>query len=197
MPSTIIDLRCPGCGAAVDTADKECRYCGREIIISTFHSVASMPLPEVNKYVASYRAGLQERPEDRGLNHSVGICYLKLKLYDKAQAAFERAMEDNFDQSETFFYAAVCLLKGKKAFLAPRADIDRALEYIDAALAIEPRGVYYYFKAYIKYDYFARKCLVTQPDYKELLRQTREAGISAYDAEQLFALLNVARPECM
>ena len=31
--------------------------------------------------------------------------------------AFEKAIEDNFDNFETFYYAAVCLLKGKKAYI--------------------------------------------------------------------------------
>lgn len=57
------------------------------------------------------------------------MCYLMLKLYDKALPAFEKAMEDNFDNSETFFYAAVCLLKGRKAFLLTRPEIDKIEEY--------------------------------------------------------------------
>lgn len=69
------------------------------------------------------------------------MCYLKLKLYDKALSAFEKAMEDNFDNSETFFYAAICLLKGRKAFLLNRTEIDKAEEYINAAIMIEPRAV--------------------------------------------------------
>lgn len=106
-----------------------------------------MPLPEVNKYAGAYRKALSENPDSMELNNSVAMCYLKLKLYDKATEAFERAMEDNFDNSETFFYAAICRLRGKKAFLAQRADIDKIEEYINAALMIEPKGIYYYFLA--------------------------------------------------
>ena len=63
------------------------------------------------------------------------------------------------DQPDVFFYAAVSLLKGQKAFVAPRAAIDKCLEYLNAALMIEPKGIYQYFLAYIKYDYFSRKYL--------------------------------------
>lgn len=157
MAHQVIDMKCPGCGAPTSTGETTCKYCHRPVIISTFNSVYSMPLPEVNKYAGAYRKALSENPDSTELNNSVAMCYLKLKLYDKAAEAFERAMEDNFDNSETFFYAAICRLKGKKAFLASRADIDKIEEYIQAALMIEPKGIYYYFWAYIKQDYFARK----------------------------------------
>ena len=108
--------------------------------------------------------------------------------------AFEKAMEDNFDNSETFFYAAVCLLKGKKAFLAQRTDIDKAVEYINAALMIEPRGIYYYFLAYIKYDYFERKYLNTSPNYRECVNLSYEIGTSEFDKDMLFGVLGVTKP---
>ena len=157
MAHQVIDMKCPGCGAPTSTGETTCKYCHRPVIISTFNSVYSMPLPEVNKYAGAYRKALSENPDSMELNNSVAMCYLKLKLYDKATEAFERAMEDNFDNSETFFYAAICRLRGKKAFLAQRADIDKIEEYINAALMIEPKGIYYYFLAYIKYDFFERK----------------------------------------
>ena len=109
-------LTCPGCGFPISVGMKECPA-GHPINISTFNSVYDMPMPLVNKYANTYRKDLAEDPDDKELNNSIGICYLKLKLYDKALEAFEKAMEDNFDNSETFFYAAICLLQGKKAFL--------------------------------------------------------------------------------
>ena len=103
-------LVCPGCGFPIEPGMKECPA-GHPVSISTFNSVYDMPLPLVNKYANTYKKDLAEAPDDQELNHSLGICYLKLKIYDKAVAAFEKAMEDNFNNSETFFYAAICLLK--------------------------------------------------------------------------------------
>lgn len=194
MSQQIIELTCPGCGSRVTTNQKECEWCHKPIIISTFNSVYNMPMPEINKYAGTYKKALSENPDDKELNNSIAMCYLKLKLYDKALQAFEKAMEDNFDNSETFFYAAVCLLKGKKAFLAQRTDIDKAIEYINAALMIEPRGIYYYFLSYIKYDYFERKYLNTTPNYQECFNQSCEMGTSEFDKEMLFNILGVARP---
>lgn len=197
MAYQVIDMKCPGCGAPASTGETTCKYCHRPVIISTFNSVYSMPLPEVNKYAGAYRKALSENPDNTALNNSVAMCYLKLKLYDKAAEAFEKAMEDNFDNSETFFYAAICRLRGKKAFLASRADIDKIEEYIQAALMIEPKGIYYYFWAYIKQDYFSRKSYKTSPTYQEALSMAKQAGLSDYDIEQLYAILGVQRPDCI
>jgi tetratricopeptide (TPR) repeat protein len=172
---------------------KECPA-GHPISISTFNSVYDMPLPMVNKYASAYKKALALSPDDVEINNSIAMCYLKLKLYDKALPAFEKAIEDNFDNSETFFYAAICLLQGKKAFLQQRPTIDKILEYINAALMIEPKGIYYYFLAYIKYDYFSRKFFKTSPTYQEALAMAAQAGYSPFDAEQLFAILGTERP---
>jgi tetratricopeptide (TPR) repeat protein len=152
-----------------------------------------MPLPEVNKYAGAYRKALAENPDSQELNTSIAMCYLKLKLYDKAIPAFEKAMEDNFDHSETFFYAAVSLLRGKKAFVAQRADMDKILEYLNAAIMIEPKGIYHYFLAYVKYDYFHRKYLNISPGYTDEYKMA--AGVSESEIQQLFSVLGVEKPE--
>ena len=56
------------------------------------------------------------------------------------------------DNSVNYFYAAICMLGGKKAFLMKRQEIEKIEKYINMALAIEPKGIYYYFLAYIKHD---------------------------------------------
>jgi len=156
-----------------------------------------MPIADINKHAAVYRKALAANPKDSTLNNSIGMCYLKMKLYDKALSAFEKAIEDNFDNSETYFYAAVCLLGGKKAFLAARNIIDKVEEYLNAALLIEPRAIYFYFRAYIKYDYFSRKCFNTSPTYQEALASATNAGVSSIDIDQLYKVLAVQRPETL
>jgi len=195
MIQTAIDLSCPSCGAPTNTGAKTCPYCSRPIVISTFRSVLEMSLPELNKYSRSYQSALTDHPNDSQLRKSSGFCFLALKLYDKALAAFEDVIQTDFNDSEAYFYAAMCLLNRKKAYLASRPIIDKIEEYINAAIMIEPLGIYYYFYAYIKYDYFARKYFVTSPTYEELLREATDNGLSDYDISQVFLILNVDRPD--
>lgn len=129
---------------------------------------------------------------------SVAMCYLKLGMYDKAAEAFDKALENNFDNSEAFFYAAICRLGGKKAnIIKDRGIINKIEEYIQAALMIEELGIYYYFWAYIKYDYYKRKFLNTTPTWQELLEKAQKTGLSPTDVEQLYAILKVDRPSCL
>jgi tetratricopeptide (TPR) repeat protein len=193
----VVNLECPGCGAPVSTEQKVCIYCKRPIVIASFNTMQSMSPPELNKYANAYRKELVNNPDNQELNTSIALCYLKLKLYDKALPAFEKAMEENFDNAETFVYAAVCLLKGKKAFLASRADIDKAVEYINAALMIDPKGIYYYFLAYIKYDYFERKYLNISPKWQDDLMTALESEVSDEEMTELFEVLQVEMPECL
>ena len=197
MEQQVIELNCPGCNARITTGQKECEWCHKPVVISTFNSVYSMPMPEVNKYVGSYKKTLTEHPENADINKSIAMCYLKLKKYDDALRFFEKAIEENFDDSESYFYAAMCVLGGKKAFLNQRPTIDKALENINAAIMIEPKSIYYYYLAYIKYDYFERKHFRTDPHYTQCMQMAIDAGLSEYDIEQVYAILGVARPECL
>ena len=197
MAQQVIDLNCAGCGGPVSTGQKECNFCHRPVVISTFNSVYSMEMPLLNKYVKRDRDALTVNPNNQVLNTSIAMCYLKLKLYDKALQAFEKVIEDDFDNSETYFYAAVCMLKGKKAFLAPRTDIDKILENLNAAIMIEPRGIYHYFLAYIKHDYFERKYLNITPNWKDTLQTATDTGVSDADITQLFEVLQVEIPTCL
>ena len=184
-------ISCPGCGAPVSISQEICEFCDRPVVISTFNSVASMSPLELNKYASSYRKSLASDPDNVSLNTSIAMCYLKLKMYDEAYAAFSKAVVDNFDNSETYFYAAASLLKGKKAFLHTRPEIDKILELLNAAIMIEPRGIYYYFMAYIKYDYFKRKFLNTTPDYKSCLANAKALGYSQLDVNTFYAAAGV------
>lgn len=195
MGAKVVEIACLNCGAPVAIGQKECEWCHEPVTISTFNSVYSMPLPKVNKYANTYKRVLKDDPNNIQLNQSIAICYLKLKFFDKALLAFEKNIEEDFDNSETYFYAAICLLNGKRAFLATKANIDKIEKYMKAALAIEPRGIYYYFLAYVKYDFFEQKRLKTLPSCSDLLQTAREAGYSMFDVEQLFSILGFEKPE--
>ena len=188
--SGVQDYTCHSCGAAVAVDTAACEYCGNPISITSFSSVAEMSAPLLNKYIGSYKSDSSSQESSK----AIAFCYLKLKIYDKAQEAFERAVEENFDDSELFFYAAVCMLKGKKAFLAPRASINKAMEYAESAIMIEPRSIYRYFLAYLKCDFFSRKGYKISPDFKEELATARADGLAEGDVRQLYELLGVVRP---
>ena len=190
MNIEVISLKCPNCNSGVDTSMKECPACDKPIIIRQASQTSMMPMSLVNKYLGAYRALENQYPDNKDINTAIGICFLKLKLFDKALAAFEKAMPDNFDNAEPFYLAAVSLLQGKKAFLTSRPSIDKIEEYLNAASMIEMRPIFYYFMSYVKKDYFERKYLNTSPSWQELLEQAKENGLNSTDIEEFHSLIN-------
>ena len=57
---------------------------------------------------------------------------------------------------------------------------------------IEPRGIYYYFQAYIKKDYFARKFFACSPTWQESTQLAKEHGLTQEDIRTFSSLLGVA-----
>ena len=149
---------------------------------------------DLSKYTKAYKSALSPSPADPSLNAAVGFCYMRLKMYSNALESFRRAIDGGVMNSEVFFWAGVCCLGGRKAFLAKREVIDKAEEYIKAARVLEDRGIYAYFGAYIRYDYFKRKSLIVRPDYRELLRESRRLRVSEGDIRILYGVLGVERP---
>ena len=194
MASEIVDLECPGCAATVSINTRFCPYCQRPIVIKTINNIAGLSQMDINKQVNSYRKAMVNSPDNAEMNLSIAFCYMRLKLYDKAISCFEKALIDNFDNADAYYYAAISLLKGKRAFLASRETINKIIEYIDAANMIEPKGIFYYFLAYIKCDYFERKCLNSSPSYRECISNAVNIGLSNADVIDMYNLLGVERP---
>lgn len=196
MPQ-VVEMTCPGCGARVQINQKTCEWCHAPIVITSMSDIFSMPAPEINKYSKSYEKELTANPDNAELNNSLAMCYLKLGFYDKAFERFDKAIEQNLNNWESYLYACVSLLKGNKAFVTPRAEIDKIEQYINAGLLIEENGLLRYFQAYIKYDYFKRKFLKTSPTWEESLIQAKNDGFSPADVNQLFSLLKQEIPSCL
>jgi len=193
-------IKCPNCGELSQEVGTKCKACDNQVTLKEIKTVMTMPMPQVNKYVVSYKEQLaadpNSKPADaRPLNISIALCYLRLKMYDKALPCFEKAMEENFDDSSPFFYAAICILKGQKAFVHNRQEIDKILEYLNAAKMIEEKPIYQYFEAYIRHDYFGRKFIKTNPTWQEALQLSKSQGIAEADIVELYQMIGVDRPE--
>ena len=196
-PSAASIFHLSGYGARVQINQKQCEWCHAPVVITSMSDIFSLNMPDINKYSKSYEKDLSENPNNAELNNSVAMCYLKLGFYEKALEKFDKAIELDLNNWETYLYAAVCLLKGNKPFIVPRTNIDKIEQYINAALLIEENGLLRYFQAYIKYDYFKRKFLKTSPTWEEALSQAKEDGVSQTDINQLFLLLKQEKPNCM
>ena len=197
MAVKIVDLKCSGCAAPLDPSMTFCPYCKKSVVVTSFNDIYAHDLPTLNQFSRALSKDLQDgaTPELSGdIKFSLGACYLKLKLYDKAHQRFMEAIEEDFNNPEAPFYAAVSLLNGRKAYFAPLANIKRAMELVEAARIIEERGVFHLFLAYIKYDFYARKCLRISPDWKGELSVAIQENLTSTDVNILFDILGVECP---
>lgn len=194
MALQLTALKCPQCGGNIIQSEMICESCGSSFIVQSVREIDDFPVPQISKMANIYSKTLAEQPDNPELLVSVAMCYLKLKLYDRAIPAFEKVMDTQPDNADVYFYAAVCLLKGRKPFLLTRPEINRIEEYLNAALMLDPQGIYYYYQAYIKFDYFHRKFFKTSPDYQEALNTAIQFGLTLDETNRLFELLGTERP---
>ncbi|MBQ1983723.1 MAG: hypothetical protein II232_03735, partial [Spirochaetaceae bacterium] len=76
--------------------------------------IFSMPATNIQKYSKSYENNLKDEPTNAEINNSLGMCYLKMGFYEKALEKFNVAIEQDFNNSETYLFAAICVLAGRK-----------------------------------------------------------------------------------
>ena len=194
MVEILSDIKCPGCGARVSIEQNECEWCHTPLTITSFNSLFDMSKQEIDKYYKSFSEASSVNPDNNIINKTLGMCFIKMGLYDKALACFDKIIINNINDSEVYFYSAISLLEGKKPFVVSRKNIDKIVTYINVAINIENRGLYHYFLAFIKYDYFERKYLNTIPNYKECLIEANKLGVSEHDKVMLFDFLKVQKP---
>lgn len=154
-----------------------------------------MSSQDLQKLTKFYSQAQSNNPDSPDIFYSAGMCYLKTKMYEKAQNNFDKTIELNFDHSDAYFFSAIALLRGKKPFLAKIDDIRRAENYLNTALSIENKGIYRLLLSYIKYDFYHRKCLNVSPDYMEELTIAKMHPLPDGDVSFMFDVLNVSPPD--
>lgn len=200
MHLSVVDLTCPGCGAPVASDISVCKYCGRPVLITSFSTARAMPNNEVAKSIKQYQEVLCDHPETPTIEKALGVCYVVRGNYDRAVDSFEHAIDNDPDDPENYYFAAIALLKGKKPFLAKRKDIDKILEYLNTAIDLAESyddshlGLYYYLLSYVSFDYFSRKSLNVYPTFAECLENAKLMGATRYDVQDLHSVLKTQKP---
>lgn len=191
MLKKVIELYCPGCGARVDYSQQICEYCHKPVVISTVNDILFLDEIETDKYFQTYENMNLDKEMKVNIEKAKGLCCIKLGLYDEAIDSFKLCLSKNNRDDESMFYLAIAYLRGNKAYLQKRKTIDECIRYIQAALKINKQGIYYYFWAYILYDYFFRKHYDVSPEYNEVLMLADNAGISESEIKNIMTFMRV------
>ena len=183
----VIVKKCSQCGAGIQINENICGYCDSPYYVKDPYSLANVDKLGVQKYIAMYK---NDTTEEASL--SIGLCYIKLGLYDFAIKHYDKAISEAMDNSEIYYYQSIALLKGKRPFLTPLAVIKKIDEYLEVAQSLYPGNAKYYFaQAIIKADYYEKKMLRTNPTSADLVEEANSSGLTDLDRETAQKLMNV------
>lgn len=178
-----IVLECPQCGTVLQKNSRICPNCYSEYVVTAISTLDNLDKSKVNKYINAYKKGISQNGESSEGYFSMGICYLKLGLYEYAINNFEKSIGLLPEDSDVYYYTAIALFKGKRPFLALLSNIKRSMEYLDVALSMSEEGKYYYLQYVIQKDFYDRKRLKSRYLSSELLNQAKYLGIADEDIE--------------
>lgn len=192
MLVSVVGFKCSNCGESLSESMATCPSCDQPVVIRKVSSLIGLTMPELRA-----RSQLMDvealrdcgDPLSADADFTSGCCLLRLKMFERAIARFDKAVAADPCNAEALFCSAIAALKGKRPFLASLADIRKAQECIVAAEMVEERAVFYYFLAYIKQDFYARRFLRVEPDWRQELQCALAMGIAVEEKQELFALL--------
>lgn len=133
-------------------------------------------------------------PSDCVPHREFGIKSLQVGQYERALEHLRKALDETPGDAHLYFLSAVAILKGKKAFLASLVQIREAEGLLDTALALEARGIFFYFLAYLSHDYYDRKRLRPPSSADALLKMAFDLGVEGCEVDSLFRFLRVEDP---
>lgn len=193
----ILDNKCPNCGDGIDIGQTICESCRQPVRITSLKTLSTIDNGSLIRRTMNYKRIVEENPSSLDEQLSLSLVFLKLGRFKDANESFVKCLQLDPTNSELYYYAALSLLDGKKAFLNSRKTIDEILGLMDAAITLENKGIYYYFISYIKYDFFFRKHLRIEPDYRDTFVFSQEVGVSENDIFEMYEILKIDRPDSL
>lgn len=154
MKLRLTTLKCPACGAVIKQNQQVCEYCRSQLI-------------KVYEKSEGSAIDFQQMLTDGLYNNIIEECKNLLQNYP--------------NDPDLNYYYAISLLQGQKPFLLDRKIIDDCVKHLDRSIKYGSKAIFYFLRAYIEYDYFERKFLNRDPDYKYYLEKAEENGITKED----------------
>jgi tetratricopeptide (TPR) repeat protein len=187
---------CSQCGWSFDTEalkQNTCTKCKSAILVTSVAYLEKFEKPATQRYIAQYTQALKVDPEDRDALLAVGLCYLKLGLFDLADRYLRQLINAHPADPSGYYYRAICILKGKRPRTASLPIIREAEQLIGTALELDStNGRYDVLLAAIQYDYYVLNGMrVPHPPPEVLIAGAGMKYMDRLEVEQIFGLIKV------
>lgn len=191
-------------GKEVQKNDCVCPYCRQRVTPTNMRQAKACTNGDQRKLtmaILSMQKNIQTNPDDAASHLALGLFFIMKGGYSDARIQLKKAIDLDPMNDSAYFYSCVALLNGMNPSRAETGKIKLIEERLqiceNLAQDDQTRAMYYYFHAFIKYDFFTKKYLRTTPTYQELLYQAMGCGLTVQDRDELFEILRVPRPGCM
>jgi len=187
---------CSQCGWTFDVEALQkntCKKCKSAILVVSVAYLEKFQKPAIQKYIAQYSRTLKTDPQDRDALLAIGICYLKLGLFDLCDRFLRTFIDSHPDDPAGYFYRAICHFKGKRPRTASLPVVREAEQLLCTAMELDPtNGRYDVTLAAIRHDYYLLNGMrAPTPDPDTLVCATSEKYIDWLEIDQVLGLLNI------
>ncbi len=188
---------CSQCGWSFDTEALQkntCKKCRSAILVTSVAYLEKFDKPAIQKYIVQYTQALKADPQGRDALLAVGICYLKLGLFDLADRFLCQLIDAHAADPSGYYYRGICILRGKRPRIASLPVIREAEQLIGTALELDPaNGRYDVLLAAIRHDYYVLNGMrVPAPTPEDLVASAEAKHVDQLEVEQIFALIKVS-----
>lgn len=190
---------CSQCGWAFDMEalrHNTCRKCRSAILITSVAYLERFDRPAIQKYIAQYSEVLKTAPEDRDALLALGICYIRLGLFDPADRFLDKLLATHPTDASGYFYKALAVLKGRRPRTCSLDAVKTVERLVLTAMELEPAGGRHeLLLAAVRHDYYALNGLrMPPPTPDELIAASFEKYVDLAEADQGLSLLMI--PDC-
>ena len=187
---------CPQCGWTFDIEALQvntCKKCRSALLVTSIAYLEKCDRPAIQKYIVRNSEVLKHDPDDQDALLSMGLCYLRLGLYDMADRSLGRLIDAHPEMASGYYYKAIGSIKGKRPRVLALNAIRTAEQLLLTAMTLEPEnGRYDAVLAAVRHDYYVMNGLrVPDPSPTELLEGARSKHLDRNELAQGLALMNI------
>ena len=187
---------CPQCGWTFDTEALQantCKKCRSALLVMSVAYLEKFDRPAIQKYIVRDSEVLKHDPDNQDALLSMGLCYLRLGLFEMAERFLGRLIDAHPESASGYYYKAIASMRGKRPRVMTLNGVRAAEQLLLTAMTLEPNnGRYDAVLAAMRHDYYVVNGLrVPPPSPAELLDGARSKHIDRNEVAQGLALMNI------